>query len=82
MAQERTTSRSALSVIPAIAGRGPDDDFYCLRYRLWYASFDCAYRTRFRTSDGCLDCEQGRFNLARHAAEVARCGRAAPRGRG
>lgn len=46
--------------------RGPEDDFFCLRYQVWYPSFDCAVRTRFRTSDGCGDCEQGRFNLKRH----------------
>jgi len=49
------------------AHRDPDDDFYCHRYEVWYPSFDCAVRTKFRTSDGCLNCEQGRFNLKRHA---------------
>lgn len=48
----------------------PGDDFFCIRYRVWYPSFDCAVRTRFRTSEGCLRCDQGRFNLKRHAAEV------------
>ena len=47
--------------------REPEDDFYCLRYRLWYPSLDCAFRTKFRTCPGCLNCEQGRFNLKRHA---------------
>ena len=47
--------------------RGVEDDFYCIRYRVWYPSYDCAIRTRFRTSDGCLRCDQGRFNLKRHA---------------
>ncbi len=47
------------------------DDFYCLRYGVWYPSFDCAIRTRFRTAPGCLHCEQGRFNLKRHAAGLA-----------
>lgn len=47
--------------------RDPEDDFICLRYQVWYASFDCALRTKFRTSPGCLNCEQGRFNLKRHA---------------
>ncbi len=48
----------------------PGDDFFCLRYGVWYASLDCAVRTRFRTSAGCLDCEQGRFNLKRHQSRV------------
>jgi hypothetical protein len=50
--------------------RDPEDDFYCLRYQVWYPSLDCAFRTRFRTSHGCLNCEQGRFNLRRHAASL------------
>ena len=47
--------------------RGVEDDFFCIRYRVWYPSYDCAIRTRFRTSEGCLRCDQGRFNLKRHA---------------
>ena len=46
------------------------DDFFCIRYRVWYPSFDCAIRTRFHTSEGCRRCDQGRFNLKRHAAEL------------
>jgi len=46
--------------------RGPGDDFFCLRYGVWYRSFDCAARTRFRTFEGCAECDQGRFNLRRH----------------
>ena len=42
-------------------------DFYCLRFRVWYPSSDCAFRTRFQTYDGCRNCDQGRFNLKRHA---------------
>ena len=45
-------------------------DFFCLRFRVWYPSGDCAVRTRFRTYDGCCDCDQGRFNLKRHAATL------------
>jgi len=52
--------------------REPTDDFFCLRYGVWYASLDCAIRSRYRTCDGCLDCEQGRFNLKRHAAGLGR----------
>ena len=46
--------------------REPEDDFFCLRYEVWYPSLDCALRTKFRTSPGCLHCQQGRFNLKRH----------------
>jgi hypothetical protein len=46
--------------------RGPHDDFFCLRFGVWYPSIDCAIRTRYRTCSGCLDCDQGRFNLKRH----------------
>lgn len=45
-------------------------DFYCLRFRVWYPSEDCAFRTRFQTYDGCRDCDQGRFNLKRHAGTL------------
>lgn len=54
----------------AVPGRIPGDDFVCLRYRVWYPSIDCAIRTRFRTAPGCLNCDQGRFNLRRHAAAL------------
>jgi len=54
------------------AQREPGDDFFCLRYEVWYPSFDCALRTRFRTAPGCAGCEQGRFNHRRHGAELDR----------
>ena len=50
--------------------RDTSDDFFCLRFRVWYPSYDCAIRTRFRTSPGCLACDQGRFNLKRHEAAL------------
>jgi len=50
--------------------RSPGDDFYCLRFAVWYNSADCAIRTRDRTCGGCLNCDQGRFNLKRHAAAL------------
>ena len=53
------------------AHRDPDDDFFCLRYGVWYPSFDCAYRTRHRTCPGCADCDQGRFNLQRHRTALS-----------
>ena len=52
--------------------RGPGDDFFCLRFGVWYASLDCAIRSRYRTCAGCYDCDQGRFNLKRHAAAFGR----------
>jgi len=52
--------------------RGVGDDFFCIRYRVWYPSFDCAIRTQFRTSEGCLRCDQGRFNRKRHAVALHR----------
>jgi hypothetical protein len=52
--------------------RESGDDFFCQRYQLWYPSIDCAIRTRYRTSGGCANCDQGRFNLKRHASALAR----------
>lgn len=52
--------------------RLPGDDFFCLRYQVWYSSRDCAVRTRYRTAPGCLRCDQGRFNYKRHKESVAR----------
>jgi hypothetical protein len=46
--------------------RLPGDDFYCLRYGVWYPSLDCAFRTKYQTSPGCARCDQGVFNLKRH----------------
>jgi hypothetical protein len=48
-------------------------DFFCLRFRVWYPSTDCAVRTHFQTYDGCRNCDQGRFNLKRHAATLGSC---------
>jgi len=59
--------------------RGPGDDFFCLRYGVWYASFECAVRTRFRTCHGCLECDQGRFNLRRHEQHLESRFRRPPR---
>ena len=57
---------------PACAARDPEDDFFCLRFGVWYPSVDCAFRTLHRTCGGCNDCEQGRFNLKRHRATLLR----------
>jgi hypothetical protein len=53
-----------------VGTRTTEDDFFCIRYRVWYPSLDCAFRTRFQTAEGCLRCDQGRFNLKRHAAAL------------
>ena len=52
--------------------RDADDDFRCLRFKVSYPSIDCAFRTLYKTCPGCLDCEQGRFNLKRHRATLLR----------
>ncbi len=52
--------------------RDADDDFRCLRYDVSYPSIDCAFRTLYKTCPGCLNCEQGRFNLKRHRATLLR----------
>ena len=64
----------AVDTAAVVGGGARDvgDDFFCLRFKVWYPSFDCAIRTRYRTSPSCRDCEQGRFNLKRHASELAR----------
>ena len=51
--------------------RGPGDDFFCLRFGVWYSSFDCAFRTKYDTCPGCAACEQGRFNFQRHRVALA-----------
>ncbi len=56
---------------PGVSLRDPEEDFFCLRFQVWYSSLDCAIRTKFETCEGCRDCPQGRFNLKRHAAALA-----------
>jgi hypothetical protein len=55
-----------------VVRRDPEDDFFCLRFEVWYPSLDCAVRTRFQTCPSCRDCEQGRFNAKRHVAALHR----------
>ncbi len=55
-----------------LSQREPEDDFFCLRYEIWYPSVDCATRTKFHTSPGCEKCQQGRFNLKRHGQALQR----------
>ena len=63
----------SLESLPPSAGTGPRDpadNFYCIRYRVWYPSVDCAIRTLYKTTPACEDCDQGRFNLRRHLVDV------------
>ena len=50
--------------------RPGDADFYCWRFKLWYNSLDCAFRTRHRTFEGCAGCNQGSFNLKSRARDL------------
>lgn len=43
--------------------RCPDDDFFCVKYQVWYPLADCNTRVLHRTYQGCVDCFQGRVNL-------------------
>jgi len=43
--------------------RGPDDDFYCHKYQVWYRVRDCVYRGRNKTFTGCENCFQGFLNI-------------------
>jgi len=71
MSEPKRTA-NAKATIGACKQREADDDFFCLRYQVWYPSFDCAIRTKFQTSPGCARCEQGRFNHKRHATALVR----------
>jgi hypothetical protein len=74
-AESAPLTPARLATLPPAAARAPrcpGDDFFCLRYEVWYSSIDCAVRTKFETCAGCRHCEQGRFNLKRHRASLAR----------
>ncbi len=43
--------------------RGPRDDFFCWKFRVWYNLRDCVYRHAFETHPDCADCPQGASNL-------------------
>jgi hypothetical protein len=70
MGEVNTAAADFCASRAACSHRDLDDDFFCLRYQVWYPSIDCAYRTLFRTCDGCGDCDQGRFNLKRHRSAL------------
>ncbi len=69
MGQARPTD---VNPMEAARNRQDGDEFYCLRFRVWYPSLDCAFRTLHRTCGGCLNCDQGRFNLKRHRTTLLR----------
>ncbi len=50
--------------------RPPDADFYCWRFKVWYNSLDCAYRTKHSSFEGCAYCSQGDFNLRERARHL------------
>jgi len=43
--------------------RGPDDDFFCHKYQVWYQVDDCVYRGQNQTFPGCANCFQGHLNI-------------------
>jgi len=43
--------------------RGPEDDFFCHKYEVWYRTQDCVYRGRNKTYAGCVNCFQGYLNI-------------------
>lgn len=43
--------------------RGPRDDFFCWKYRVWYSLEDCVFRHAWRTTADCALCGQGAANL-------------------
>ncbi|MCP3979873.1 MAG: hypothetical protein GY716_11240 [bacterium] len=72
---QRTASMRDFASRMSCHHRDTDDDFFCIRYQVWYRSFDCGYRTLFETCDGCSACEQGRFNLKRHYSSLVQLAR-------
>ncbi|MGH9866731.1 MAG: hypothetical protein ACREAA_01005 [Candidatus Polarisedimenticolia bacterium] len=43
--------------------RGPQDDFFCYKYQVWYRVADCVYRGQHKTFPGCVNCFQGLLNI-------------------
>ena len=43
--------------------KGPYDDFFCHKYRVWYRVDDCVFRGRNQTYPGCVNCFQGYLNI-------------------
>ncbi len=59
---EMPAARGAATPVPT-GTRGPNDDFYCHKYEVWYRVEDCVYRGRNRTYPGCVNCFQGHVNI-------------------
>ena len=47
----------------AEGARGPRDDFFCIKYQVWYRLDDCVYRGVHKTFPGCVSCFQGHLNI-------------------
>ena len=43
--------------------KGPHDDFFCHKYRVWYRLDDCVFRGLNKTYQGCVSCFQGQLNI-------------------
>lgn len=43
--------------------RGPRDNFFCWKFRVWYSLEDCVYRHGWQTHPECANCDQGSANL-------------------
>ena len=52
--------------------KGPDDDFFCHKYQVWYQVDDCVYRGQNQTFPGCANCFQGHLNIRSVESWVAR----------
>jgi|SoiMethySBSTD1v2_1073268.scaffolds.fasta_scaffold3144999_1 hypothetical protein len=48
---------------PAAGTRSPRDDFFCIKYQVWYRLDDCVYRGVHKTFPGCVSCFQGHLNI-------------------
>ena len=57
-----SVSANRHSPAPAVGTKGPQDDFFCHKYGVWYRVEDCVYRTTHATYSGCATCFQGMLN--------------------
>ena len=58
---DAVSTQPPATIIPE-GTRGPEDDFFCHKYQVWYKAADCVYRQRNETFPGCADCFQGHIN--------------------
>ncbi len=47
----------------AAGPKGPRDDFFCWKFRVWYNLRDCVFRHAWQTHPDCASCAQGASNL-------------------